>query len=272
VAVSDLVDAVLPVLEEVTRLRVGDGPVIRLVTPEAWHAAHTAYTGRVVLRDIRDFAFPDAAYDVFRRAALTRHSRRTSLWRLVRGAVVETEAWEPEILLVPDALAEWGVEDDGLMAFLAHHLARVGQHRASGGTAFLAHETLFKEARGWPDIATDHALHGHARWADAEVTTRLIGRKVGMRTGRESAEMKTLMTVVGSGSGSGGSGGEADGETPQAVQDAGAVWAVDVVTLAGADTLNLAWTDPSLLPTRREIADPEQWVARVARPPGEASP
>jgi uncharacterized protein (DUF2342 family) len=97
------------------------------------------------------------------------------------------------------------------------------------------------------------------------VTTRLIGRKVGMRTGRESAEMKTLMTVVGGGR-------EADGETPQAVQDAGAVWAVDVVTLAGADTLNLAWTDPSLLPTRREIADPEQWVARVARPPGEASP
>lgn len=264
VAVSDLADAVLPVLEEVTRLRVGPSPVVRLVTPEAWYAARTAYTERVVLRDVRDFGFPDAAGDVFREAARAKESRHESLWRLIRGTVIETEDWQPEILLVPDALAEWGVRDDGLMAFLAHQLARVGQHRASGGNAFLAHETLFREARGWADVATGHAVHGHARWAEGEVTTRLIGRKVGMGTGRESPDMKALMTVVSKG---------ADSETPQAVQEAGAVWAVDVVILAGADTLNRAWAEPSLMPTRREIADPEMWVARAGRPlPREASP
>jgi uncharacterized protein (DUF2342 family) len=64
------------------------------------------------------------------------------------------------------------------------------------------------------------------------------------------------MTVVGNDA-------DADGETPRAVQEAGAVWAGDVVTLAGADTLNLAWADPVLLPTRAEIADPEAWIARV---------
>jgi uncharacterized protein (DUF2342 family) len=69
--------------------------------------------------------------------------------------------------------------------------------------------------------------------------------------------MKTLMAVVDKGT---------DTETRQAIQDAGAVWAVDVVTLAGVDTLNLAWADPSLMPTRDEIADPERWVARVKPP------
>jgi hypothetical protein len=255
-AVSDLADVVLPVLEEVTRLPMGAAPVIRLVTPEAWHAARTAYTERVIARDVRDFGFPDSAREAVRDAAPGRRSRQASLWQLVHGSVVETGDWQPEILLVPDALAEWGADDDGLLRILAHGLARVAQHRASDGCAFLAHETLFREARGWADAATAHALHGHARWADGEVTTRLVGRRIGTRTGRESPDMRALMTVVGNDA-------DADGETPRAVQEAGAVWAGDVVTLAGADTLNLAWADPVLLPTRAEIADPEAWIARV---------
>jgi hypothetical protein len=254
VAVSDLADAVLPVVEEVTHLPVGKPPVIRLVTPEAWHEARAAYTERIIMRDVRDFGFPDSAVDVFRR--LAEPSRHESLWRLIEGTVVETEDWQPEILLVPDALSEWGVEDDGLTKIIANTLARVAHHRAGDGNAFLAHTTLFRGARGWPDIATGHALDGHARWADSEVTTRLLGRKIGMRTGRESPDLTTLMTVVNK---------DADGETPQAVQEAGAVWAVDVVTLAGVDTLNLAWADPALMPARHEIADPETWVARATK-------
>ncbi len=253
-AVSEFADAVLPVVEEVTHLPVGDSPVIRLVTPEAWHEARAGYIERVITRDVRDFGFPDSAVDVFRKSPLVEPSRHELLWQLIEGTVIETEEWVPEILLVPDALSEWGVEDDGLIRILAHHLAGVAQHRASDGRAFLAHTTLFREVRGWAGVATGHALHGHARWADGEVTLRLLGRKVGVRTGRESVDVKTLMAVVDKG---------ADGEPPQAVREAGAVWAVDVVTLAGVDTLNLAWADPSLMPTRDEIADAEQWVARV---------
>jgi hypothetical protein len=255
--VSELADAVLPVVEEVTHLPVGESPVIRLMTPESWHEARAAYTERVITRDVRDFGLPESAVDVIRWSPLAGPSQHDLLWQLIEGTVIETEEWEPEILLVPDALSAWGVEDDGLTKVLAHHLARVAQHRASDGRAFLAHTTLLREVRGWPDIAPAHALHGHARWADGEVTTRLIGRKIGARTGRESVDMKTLMAVVDKGT---------DTETRQAIQDAGAVWAVDVVTLAGVDTLNLAWADPSLMPTRDEIADPERWVARVKPP------
>jgi hypothetical protein len=253
-AVSGLADAALPVLEDVTRLRVGAAPVIRLMTPEAWHSARTAYAERVIARDVRDFALPDSVGEALGQAARAKQNRLEHLWHLVQGAVVETDDWRPEILLVPEALAEWGVEDDGLLRILAHNLARVGQHRAGGGRAFLAHRTHLKEARGWSGIATAHALRGHARWADGQVTTRLIGRRVGFLTGRESPDMKALLAIVSNG---------ADGEPPHAVQEAGAVWALDVVTLAGPDTLNRAWADPSLLPTRREISDPERWTARV---------
>ena len=51
----------------------------------------------------------------------------------------------------------------------------------------------------------------------------------------------------------------------------GAQFVRAVVARAGMAGFNRVWTSPNTLPTRAEIANPDQWMARVLRSTAEVS-
>ncbi|OEV13000.1 zinc-dependent metalloprotease [Streptomyces nanshensis] len=258
--VEKIAAQVIPVLEDVTGLSVGEKPVIRIVTPAAWVTIRTEWRDRVHARLGQEFDLTDEEIQTLEIEAISESSELPLMWALVMGSTHEDESDEPQVLLVPSALHHCGFEEPELTKVAARELTHIAQHRAGDGAAFRARNSVYRERIGLQDIQPDYLLSGHSRWTDLAVTKRLLGREVSEDTGRQTEFWwSTAKAAAGRYQ-----------ENPEkfpgkdlGVYRDGARWIADVVDLAGRDVLNRAWQDVSMIPTTAEIADPRAWLARV---------
>jgi hypothetical protein len=259
--ISDLADRVIPVLESVTALRVGPSPVIRILTPDVWMLAVQADARRWAQRDIDDMNLdPEQAERRMSVAAGHNDSLRT-IWPLVTGTSIQGVDGEPQALLVPQALHASGFQEPQLLKVLAHLVTQTAQHRAGDGAAFLAQNTAYPIERGVDPQTVPYVVSGYARWADLQVTTRIIGREVGEDTGRQTDIWETANEQAKERFG--------DGQEPlpgpeMAAFTAGSDWFRTVVGKVGTTAVNTMWRHITLMPTREELTEPDRWIARIS--------
>ncbi|MDQ1486923.1 MAG: hypothetical protein QOJ62_2616, partial [Actinomycetota bacterium] len=107
-------------------------------------------------------------------------------------------------------------------------------------------------------------LEGHGEYVmngvgpDVIPSVEEIGRKFGERRRGQSPADKLVRKLFG-----------LDLKAKQYAE--GAEFVRAVVARAGMAGFNRVWTSPNTLPTRAEIADPDQWMARVLRSTAEVS-
>jgi len=263
--IEETAEQVIPVLEEVTGLSVGPSPLIRLVNPTVWADDHAAQAARFLARDIADFPSTPEVIETLTTRAQEKDAEMRRIWPLVAGATIDNADGIPQVLIMPEALHHLGFEEPEIYKLLAHELCHVAQIIVGDGALLLAYHTKARAERGLSDVVPAYLGSGHSRWADLQVTTRLLGREVSEHTGRQSERVRQLIHDARARH-------EADptrtpGPSKAAYQD-GARWVAAVVAQTGStDLINRAWKDMTLLPTMPEIGDPPAWVRRAAGEP-----
>ncbi|MFE0130174.1 hypothetical protein ACFWY6_01030 [Streptomyces sp. NPDC059037] len=257
---------VIPVVEEVTGLLLGPRPVIRLLSPVAWVQAVVDHQARVNARDIAHFDMSDDEILQLDARLTALEAELRYIWMGAAGATIEDGNGIAQVLMAPEMLHHNGYEEPELMKVLAHELTRVGQHRAGEGAAFHAQLTSVPHWWGLEQLRPSFFLSGHARWADTEVTTRLIGWEVPVgSTGRETALCRRMHeeAVARYQGAADQNGAPRPPGPPQSAYDEGSQWVRTAVKEVGVTVLNRAWQDVTLMPTVAEIDNQRLWFQRI---------
>ncbi|MEV5979583.1 zinc-dependent metalloprotease [Streptomyces sp. NPDC052114] len=259
--ISLIAEQVAPVLEDIIELSLGR-PLLRIVGPEEMIAAVMEERHRIYALDATQF---NLAFQANRALDARLRSREEDLRRFWMGGAFTTvtnEFGEPEVLIVPEALHHSGAGTDMIAKGLAQALTHVAQHQASDGRVTVAYHTGRPDLRGFNSLAIAHLVHGHAGWADRQVTTKLLGHEVEPEpTGRETPEFLAMMQAL----------RErlqdptapAPSAAPPEAFDEGLRWVTEVIDLLGVTSFNRIWGHPRYAPTHQEIQDPALWARRM---------
>jgi uncharacterized protein (DUF2342 family) len=177
-----------------------------------------------------------------------------SIWPMVMGHTIVNDDGQPETHIVPKALHHTGaLYDDGVLHQLAiHELTHQCQFAANAGAVW---QTFFPARRKMADTAVNFLLEGHARWTDRHVTRQIFGEAVDEQRTRRTLRYRMLKNLPVF------KGLYIRGREPY---ELGSRFVSAAITAAGVDTLNRAWKDTALIPTRNEIDNPHMWSDRVA--------
>ncbi|MFD9072280.1 zinc-dependent metalloprotease [Streptomyces lasiicapitis] len=263
--IGPIAEKVAPALTEVTGLPLGD-LLIRIVDHDTFITNAMEERRRVFARDAQDFDLSIEATRTLHYRLETEEAELHRSWMGGGAATVTNAAYEPEVLLVPEAFHHGGHGAEMLTKGIAQEFAHVAQHRASHGQVVLAYNTGRPDLRGFSDFAVGHLLHGHAEWADRQVTRMLLGREVelGQPTGRETPEYLAMSQAFVE--------RMQDPETapahpaaPAETHGEGLRWVTAIIDSLGVESFNRVWRHTRLGPTHREIKNPDLWVQRLAR-------
>ncbi|MVO90230.1 hypothetical protein GPA10_37145 [Streptomyces sp. p1417] len=262
--IEPLSEKVLPLVAEVTRLPLGNRPVIRVVGHEQLIANVMEARRRAFVRDERQLDMSVEEVSSLRARLGTEEEQLRLSWMGGPAATVTRVSGRPEIFIVPEAIHHIGGGEALIAKGLAHELAHVGQHWASSGEALRAYSTSRPDLRDLADVAVGPLLHGHSEWTDHQVTTRLLGHIVEPGpTGRETPEFLAQMqryyermqdpaTAPAHPAPSG---------NPYQV---GLLWVSGIINRLGIETFNEVWNSLRFFPTTQELKKPDTWVRRMA--------
>ncbi|MEU0027421.1 hypothetical protein [Streptomyces sp. NPDC006335] len=244
----------LPVVQAVTGLPLPDPVVIRTMTVDKWLREHQESAKRRLVAETEQLA-PSLRE---RLTAKVKHRARTTFlstfWPTMAAETVLFEPGRPEVVLLPEALEHAGRLDDipFLYKALGHEMTHLGQYAASDGAVWTAQEAFFPARSGTADRAYEYLLEGHAYWADREITTKILGNPVS--TDKPSPEasdryrklfaMPMRLKVI---------------EEYRRACDSIA----RIIDVHGLAALNKIWTNPDLVPRRKETDDLVAWTARL---------
>ncbi|MCW8101700.1 zinc-dependent metalloprotease [Streptomyces tauricus] len=259
---SAIAEVTGPLTETVTRLRLPEPAVIRLMTFGDWKSAHE----RRSLQRLRDEAAQLGIGVGGRLKARSQRSlvlaMRFRFWPMMAGEAVDLVPGRPELVIVPEALRHAGRLDDSpvLHKLLAHEMTHLAQYAANGGSLWDDQESFSPHQRGVADRNYGFLLEGHAYWADREITTKLFGTPV--TTDEPSPDASELWRKI------------ASRPVPKEIE-AGLRQSTDAVTdlidTVGLDVFNQVWTQPDLMPTKAESTQPQTWQQRFTHHPPHAS-
>ncbi|MBJ3809221.1 zinc-dependent metalloprotease [Streptomyces flavofungini] len=263
--IGPIAEKVAPALEEVTGLRLGH-ILVRIVDHEAFIESAIEERRRVFARDAQDFDLSIEATRALYDRLETEESELRLSWMGGPAATVTNAAYEPEVLLVPEAFHHGGHGTEVITKALAHEFAHVAQHRASEGQVVIAYNTGRPDLRGFSDFAVGHLLHGHAEWADRQVTRMLLGCEVelGQPTGRETPQYLAMAKAFVERTQDPQT-APAHPAAPAEAYEEGLRWVTVIIDSLGLESFNRVWRHTRLGPTRREIKEPDVWVRRLAR-------
>ncbi|WP_030570320.1 zinc-dependent metalloprotease [Streptomyces aureocirculatus] len=264
-----LAKRVFPVLERVTQLPLGE-VTIRLQGTDDFLDRIVSGFHDSVAREADAFGLDTAEIRACRTRLEAREESLRLRWPSVPGCTVDAEG-QPEILINADAVQHAGLHEAHMIKLLAHEGCRVGQHRGGEGELFRVLATTRPQYYGLlPGAQAAFIADGHALWADQQVTQELIGRVVvpGETSGHETDTLRQARArydarIEELEQATPGAAAAAHSALTPGEYRAGAQWVGRVMQFTGVALLNWVWAYPCLLPTRAEVACPEQWTVRA---------
>ncbi|MBB5940251.1 hypothetical protein, partial [Streptomyces zagrosensis] len=169
----DLIETAGPLVEKITGLTLPAEPVFRILIPKVWRAEAVASVARVCAHDLAEC--PPAEVSRLRAAPKVTRVMMRAAWVMSMGLTVTGATGRSETLVSAEALRHTGLlADPQVMGqTVAHELVHHAQNLATGGDRRWV--TLLPHLHGIGELARDHVVEGHARWADRLVTAALFG-------------------------------------------------------------------------------------------------
>lgn len=257
--VESILDEVVPVVRETTRLELPDVVVFRIVDGETWQTDSesdlTGFVSRFRARRPRSHA---PAIGLVERVSLGRFRKVAPLLGgvLVMGATTAGPAEQSQTMLVPEALAHSGVLSSPyyLTQLVVHELVHHAQSLATCHREVWAAE---KPAALLRAGAIKFVEEGHAYWADQEVTRRLFGEPKDIHTAPASIHSDVYQDAMKNKI-------IARMRRGPDIYTEGRKIVTAAIEAVGPPLFNRVWTDLSLLPTKHELKHPDRWTERLA--------
>ncbi|MEU0382259.1 zinc-dependent metalloprotease [Streptomyces cyaneofuscatus] len=258
--VESILDKVVPLVRETTRLELPALVEFRIITPDIWQTDSEAdLTGFVSRFRARRPRWQAPAISLVERVSLGHFRKVAPLLGgvLVMGATTAGPAERSQTMLVPEALRHSGVLSSPhyLTQLVTHELVHHAQNLATHHREVWATE---KPAALLRAGSIKFLEEGHAYWADQEVTRCLFGEPKDVKDATESARSdiyrdatkdKRIARMAPS----------------RDIYKEGLALVQTAIETVGATSINRVWTDLALLPTKRELKRPELWAERLQR-------
>ncbi|MFD3414982.1 zinc-dependent metalloprotease [Streptomyces cyaneofuscatus] len=256
--VESILDEVVPLVRETTRLELPALVVFRIIDPETWQADSEAdLTGFVSRFRARRPRWHAPAIGLVERMSLRQFRKVAPLLGgvLVMGATTAGPAEQSQTMLVPEALAHSGVLSSPyyLTQLVIHELVHHAQNLA----------TLHREA--WAAEKPSAFLRagsikfveeGHAYWVDQQVTRRLFGEPKNIHTAPTTIQSDVYQAALKNRR-------IARMRRGPDIYTKGRQLVAAAIESAGLSTFNGVWTDLSLLPVKHELEHPDRWAERL---------
>ncbi|MFD8117807.1 zinc-dependent metalloprotease [Streptomyces microflavus] len=257
--VESILDEVVPVVREATRLELPALVVFRIVAPETWQTDSEAdLTGFVSRFRARRPRWHAPAIGLVERVSLGRFHKVAPLLGgvLVMGATTAGPAEQSQTMLVPAALAHSGVFSSShyLTQLVIHELVHHAQNLATLHREVWAAEKPSALLRAG---SIKFVEEGHAYWADQEVTRRLFGKPKDIHTAPASIQSGIYQDALKNKI-------IARMRRGPDIYTEGRKIVTTAIEAVGPSLFNSVWTDLSLLPTKNELKHPAQWAERLA--------
>ncbi|MFF5307619.1 zinc-dependent metalloprotease [Streptomyces sp. NPDC013161] len=254
--IDQILRQVAPTVTEITGLPLPAAVRFRLLTPKAWREEFRQGHLRTLARDIADLDLLPTEIDGARLGLKIATFSPVLLWPLVPARTQKAADAQRETTTSPQALHHCGVltDEQFLVQVVAHELVHHIQAEAVGDTVWTSHFLPKRGVLASPKSVST-IVEGHATWAERQTLKRLFGTAADFREGPKSWRYHL------------------HNGTP-AIPRLGLsrdthVQGSRLVALAvdeyGTGLLNQVWKDLTLLPTKREIADPATWICRIGR-------
>ncbi|WP_404949026.1 zinc-dependent metalloprotease [Streptomyces sp. ARC14] len=257
--VESILDEVVPVVRETTRLELPALVVFRIIDPKTWQVDSEADLAGFVSRfRARRPRWHAPAISLVERISLRGFRQVAPLLGgvLVMGATTAGPAEQSQTMLVPDALAHSGVLSSPyyLTQLVVHELVHHAQSLATHHREVWAAEKPSALLRAG---SVKFVEEGHAYWVDQQVTGRLFGEPKDIHTAPATIQSDVYQDAM---------------KNRRIVRmrrgpdiyTEGRQLVATAIESAGLSTFNDVWTDPSLLPVKRELKHPDRWAERLA--------
>ncbi|MET9976294.1 zinc-dependent metalloprotease [Streptomyces microflavus] len=257
--IESILDEVVPVVRETTRLELPALVVFRIVAPETWQTDSEAdLTGFVSRFRARRPRWHAPAIGLVERVSLGRFRKVAPLLGgvLVMGATTAGPAEQSQTMLVPAALAHSGVFSSSyyLTQLVIHELVHHAQNLATLHREVWAAEKPSALLRAG---SIKFVEEGHAYWADQEVTRRLFGEPKDVHTAPASIQSGVYQDALKNKI-------IARMRRGPDIYTEGRQLVTTAIEAVGPSLFNRLWTDLSLLPTKSELKHPGRWAERLA--------
>ncbi|WP_328937438.1 zinc-dependent metalloprotease [Streptomyces tauricus] len=253
--IREILHTVAPHAADTTGLPLPAQVRYRLLTPKAWREETRLNTQHILARDIADLDLTPPEIKATRAVIKVAGVGPTLVWPLVLGSTQRAADGQRETIITPKALRHAGLlaDDPALHQMVAHELVHHLQAEARSGAVW---KTFFPGKRDLGNIPRESftlVLEGHATWADRQVTRHLFGTPADHRLARKSWRYQLHRSIPGI---------HHLGPDPEAYER-GAALIERLMESHGTHGINRIWKDASLLPTTKEIADPDAWGHRL---------
>lgn len=255
--VQQAADAVAPLVEEVTGLRLPPRPVIRVARVTEMIHAHGQAQEHQLERDARELDLNGRTVAQLRSELTAQHRLYAAMWPLRSAQIIWNPAGIPEIWYPPKTAAHADRVSDFVYQVMAHELTHLAQSTA--GPLNILRTSHFRQLRGVANLALDEISEGHASWADREVSRHFLGHVPNeddpQDRSRPSRFYRRAASVFAN-----------QRATTLACYDRGEAFVTRVVEKTGSpQVLDHIWSHPQHAPTHQEITDPFTWLARATR-------
>ncbi|MFE6977148.1 hypothetical protein [Streptomyces sp. NPDC057682] len=248
-----LADQIAPLVEDISRLKLPDTVVIRLMTPQAWRRARSRHDMRRMMAEASKLK---PSTDSMRTATLTAKAARIDrrkTWAAVGGEFVDFTNGA-EIVILPAALQEMGLlgSNESHSMVLAHELAHGAQHHVDAGMTWAQMKTHFPRERGTCDRSYGFLLEGHAHWVAHAITARLHGQSTTVKPGEGATSRHQSIHD------------SAEQQGYRRFHDRALQCVSKVIEDNGVEQFNRVWNAPELVPLVSESSNTEDWPQRLA--------
>lgn len=254
-----VVQEVVPTVESVTGLGVGERVVVRMVSP-AMQASLTSRMYRSVIQQMLDSAEPGelTAKDL----GATRTVMPTIVFAMMRllwptvGGQYMSDGGPGEFVFVPRGMRHIPRTVNGIRRIVSHELTHQAQESLAPGAKVREslHTMVADERRHFGEV-----YEGHAQWAQVRVCEELYGnplREPELQPGKKVSWRVRLTSTIAP---------RVPGLSEKAASyNRGEAFVQAVIDHGGTELMNQIWSELEMFPTTDELDDPALWIERCA--------
>ncbi|MET8380431.1 hypothetical protein [Streptomyces microflavus] len=242
-----------PLVEAVTEMALPDTVVITTKKVGKWQSDGIRRDRQQIKADIEELNPTPFSRRCATLACHQAYRSARTTWRMVGAQTVMVQG-RPEIVVLPRALAEAGrlTDESVLLKVVAHELTHVAQCHRDSGEGFRMLGCRFPQERGIAELDYGFLHEGHAYWADAQITTKILGAPVVTAEISPHATRRYLDLAR-----------SAARASSVRYFDRARDSAALVIDAHGLDAFNEVWGRRDLVPLRAEASTADAWSRRL---------